>query len=49
MDPQVRLLLEMVYEALEAGSQTIDNLRGSDTAVYASQMVNDYDLLMDRH
>ncbi|KAI1372084.1 hypothetical protein F4677DRAFT_433407 [Hypoxylon crocopeplum] len=48
LDPQTRLLLETVYEALEAGGQTIDELRGSDTAVYAGQMVNDYELLMFR-
>ncbi|KAF4631137.1 hypothetical protein G7Y89_g6997 [Cudoniella acicularis] len=48
LDPQARLLLETVYEALEAGGQTIENLRGSDTAVYAGQMVNDYEQLMNR-
>ena len=48
LDPQSRLLLETVYEALESGGQTIDMLRGSDTAVYAGQMVNDYELLMYR-
>lgn len=48
LDPQIRLLLETVYEALEAGGQTIDQHRGSNTAVYAGQMVNDYELLMHR-
>ncbi|KAI1644829.1 beta-ketoacyl synthase [Daldinia loculata] len=48
LDPQIRLLLETVYEALEAGGQTIDKLKGSDTAVYAGQMVNDYELIMYR-
>lgn len=48
VDPQTRLLLEVVYEALESAGQTIDRLRGSDTAVYAGQMVNDYELLMYR-
>ncbi|KAI1467236.1 uncharacterized protein F4812DRAFT_465308 [Daldinia caldariorum] len=48
LDPQIRLLLETVYEALEAGGQTVSGLRGSDTAVYAGQMVNDYELVMYR-
>ncbi|KAK8064341.1 beta-ketoacyl synthase domain-containing protein [Apiospora phragmitis] len=37
LDPQIRLLLETVYEALEAGGQTIDQLRGTNTAVYADR------------
>ncbi|KAJ5273998.1 hypothetical protein N7478_009123 [Penicillium angulare] len=48
MDPQMRLLLETVYEALEDSGQTIHELRGSDTAVYVGQMVNDYELIMYR-
>ena len=35
-----------MYEALEAGGQTVDGLKGSDTAVYAGQMMNDYEQLM---
>ena len=42
MDPQQRILLETVYEALEAGGHTIDALRGSDTAVYAGTMTVDF-------
>ncbi|PQE30849.1 polyketide synthase protein [Rutstroemia sp. NJR-2017a WRK4] len=34
LDPQVRLLLETVFEALENAGQTIDSLQGFDTAVY---------------
>jgi hybrid polyketide synthase/nonribosomal peptide synthetase ACE1 len=35
IDPQRRLLLETVYEALEAGGMKMEALRGSDTAVYS--------------
>ncbi|RYP47491.1 hypothetical protein DL768_006463 [Monosporascus sp. mg162] len=48
IDPQVRLLLETVYEALEAAGHTIEGLRGSDTAVYAGQMVADYEQVLVR-
>ncbi|KAI3325962.1 hypothetical protein HD806DRAFT_428958 [Xylariaceae sp. AK1471] len=48
MDPQMRLLLETVYEALEAAGQSIEGLRGSDTAVYAGMMLNGYKALMER-
>lgn len=37
MDPQARLLLETVYEALESAGQTIEGLCGSDTAIYAGK------------
>lgn len=48
LDPQVRLVLETVYEALEASGQSIDGLQNSDTAVYAGQMLGEYELLMYR-
>ena len=48
MDPQLRLLLETVYEGLEAGGQTIEGLKGSDTAIYTGQMLEDYDHVMMR-
>ncbi|WDK20925.1 beta-ketoacyl synthase domain-containing protein [Colletotrichum graminicola] len=41
-DPQHRLLLETVYEALEAAGIRVEDLRGSPTAVYCGQMMNDY-------
>ncbi|PWY77879.1 polyketide synthase [Aspergillus eucalypticola CBS 122712] len=42
MDPQHRLLLETVYEALEEGGIPVEELRGSDTAVYTGVMFHDY-------
>ncbi|KAK6070456.1 polyketide synthase peptide synthetase [Seiridium cupressi] len=42
IDPQQRLLMETVYEALERGGHTIESLRGSDTAVYTGTMSVDY-------
>ncbi|RYP91126.1 hypothetical protein DL770_002749 [Monosporascus sp. CRB-9-2] len=43
LDPQMRLLLETVYEALESSGLTINALQGSDTAIYTGQMVGDYE------
>lgn len=48
MDPQVRLLLEVVYEALESAGLPERKLRGSDTAVYAGLMMGDYERMMLR-
>ncbi|KAK7756323.1 putative PKS/NRPS-like protein biosynthetic cluster [Diatrype stigma] len=48
LDPQVRLTLETVYEALESSGQTMAQLQGSDTAVYAGQMTADYERIMMR-
>ena len=48
MDPQLRLLLETVYEALEISGCPVEKLRGSDTAVYTGQMLGDYDHIMMR-
>jgi hybrid polyketide synthase/nonribosomal peptide synthetase ACE1 len=48
MDPQMRCLLETVYESLEAAGQSIEKLQGSNTAVYAGLMVNAYEQFMGR-
>ncbi|KAF3765311.1 hypothetical protein M406DRAFT_256096 [Cryphonectria parasitica EP155] len=43
IDPQQRVLMETVYEGLESAGLTIDELRGSDTAVYVGVMCSDYE------
>ncbi|KAH8819906.1 hypothetical protein F5884DRAFT_744288 [Xylogone sp. PMI_703] len=48
IDPQQRLLMETVYEALEAGGQRIHDLRGSDTAVYVGLMGEEYSSIQGR-
>lgn len=48
MDPQQRILLEVVYEALEAGGHPIYRLRNSDTAVYVGAMCSDYETMLLR-
>lgn len=48
MDPQQRMLLEIVYESVESAGQTIEALRGSDTGVYAGLMCGDYEAMMLR-
>jgi len=45
MDPQHRLLMETVYEAMESAGFTISGLQGSDTAVYVGVMCSDYYIL----
>ncbi|KAM3077720.1 hypothetical protein ACMFMG_007044 [Clarireedia jacksonii] len=42
MDPQHRLLLETVYEALEEAGLPAETLRGSNTAIYTGVMFHDY-------
>ncbi|KAJ8121482.1 hypothetical protein ONZ43_g2075 [Nemania bipapillata] len=47
MDPQQRIILEVVYEAIEAAGYSISQLQGSSTGVFMGQMTDDYrDLLL---
>lgn len=48
MDPQQRVLLETVYEGLEAAGLTMSQLQGSETAVYVGLMTGDYNDLLFR-
>ncbi|KAK0748473.1 hypothetical protein B0T21DRAFT_420395 [Apiosordaria backusii] len=47
MDPQQRILLEVVYESLEAAGYSISHLKGSLTGVYVGQLNGDfYDVVL---
>ncbi|KAI1279073.1 hybrid PKS-NRPS PsoA [Xylaria sp. FL0933] len=47
MDPQQRVILEVVYEAIESAGYSISQLSGSSTGVFVGQMSDDYrDLIL---
>jgi hybrid polyketide synthase/nonribosomal peptide synthetase ACE1 len=46
MDPQQRMLLEVVYEAIESANLSMDEMRGTPTAVYVGLMCDDYSGLL---
>lgn len=48
MDPQQRILLEVIYEAIETAGIPLDSLRGSSTAVYVGLMAVDYNDMLNR-
>ncbi|KAF4548756.1 Polyketide synthase-nonribosomal peptide synthetase-like protein [Elsinoe fawcettii] len=48
IDPQQRLLMEVVFEAMESSGETLAKLSNSDTAVYVGVMSTDYADLMGR-
>lgn len=48
MDPQQRVLMETVYEAIESAGMTLKGLQGSDTSVYAGVMCGDYEAIQLR-
>ncbi|KAG5764440.1 hypothetical protein H9Q72_007485 [Fusarium xylarioides] len=48
MDPQQRMLLETVYEGIESAGYSMQQLRGSNTAVFVGVMFLDYQLISAR-
>ncbi|KAL0941609.1 hybrid NRPS/NKS cluster containing protein [Colletotrichum truncatum] len=48
VDPQQRLLMETVYESLEAAGLSVQQLQGSDTAVYVGVMSADFTDMIGR-
>lgn len=48
IDPQQRMLLEVVYEALEDAGYTLRSCSGEKVAVFAGVMTADYDTLSQR-
>lgn len=48
IDPQQRMLLEVVYEALESAGYTLQQYAGKDVAVFSGLMTADYDTLSQR-
>ncbi|KAK8104542.1 ketoacyl-synt-domain-containing protein [Apiospora kogelbergensis] len=42
MDPQMRILLETVYEGIETAGYSLQSLRGSSTSVFVGMMNSDY-------
>ncbi|KAG0160284.1 hypothetical protein PDIDSM_7811 [Penicillium digitatum] len=48
MDPQIRLLLEVTYEALESAGLSLAQIAGSNTSVFTGSFIHDYQDLMSR-
>lgn len=48
IDPQQRMTLEVVYEALESAGYTLHQYAGAKVAVFAGLMTGDYDTLSQR-
>lgn len=48
IDPQQRLMIEVVYEALEAAGYSLEDIAGSATGVYMGQFTSDYKELVYR-
>lgn len=48
IDPQQRVLMETVYESIEAAGMKIENLKHSDTGVFIGAMCADYEAMQFR-
>lgn len=48
MDPQQRMLLEIVYEALESAGYPLESVHGSQTSVYVGVMNSDFNNIQQR-
>ncbi|KAK6948366.1 hypothetical protein Daesc_010132 [Daldinia eschscholtzii] len=45
MDPQLRLLLETTYHALESAGMSLEAVRGSSTSVFVGNLISEYSSL----
>ncbi|CAI7581518.1 unnamed protein product [Penicillium palitans] len=45
MDPQQRVLMEVVYDSLCAAGQPMENLKRSNTAIYVGMMSDDWNTM----
>lgn len=48
MDPQQRVLMEVVYDSLCAAGQPMENLKGSNTAIHVGMMSDDWNTMVTR-
>ncbi|KAA8894529.1 hybrid PKS-NRPS [Sphaerosporella brunnea] len=48
MDPQQRILLEVIYEAMESAGFKIEAMQGSQTSVFVGLMTTDYSIIQFR-
>jgi polyketide synthase PksN len=49
MDPQQRITLQAVYEAIEDAALSADHIKGSATGIFIGVSASDYTLLVHRH
>jgi hybrid polyketide synthase/nonribosomal peptide synthetase ACE1 len=48
IDPQQRMLMENVYDSVCSAGQTMENLRGTSTAVYVGMMCDDWSAMLTK-